>query len=184
MRWTARRVAALLLAGLAAGAAGWALHGELSQPAIQIANAVRQAGDGGEALDLPAVDRYEPQPLSRYEAVLRAPLFSPDRRPWEEEAPPADGPGGEAADTAGKSRSALQVRLLGILVTPSKRLVVMSLPGETRPVYVARGEEIQGWRLAELGPDSAVFTRGEERMEVDLGYLPGSEGNARAGTGQ
>ncbi len=86
-------------------------------------------------------------PLPEYAAILRAPIFAPDRRPGE-----------AAASNATVGGSLSGYAALGAVTGPSVAAVVISGPG-TGPRTVRRGEVVEGWRLVAVDRAKAVFQR-------------------------
>ena len=72
--------------------------------------------------------------------ALARPLFSSTRRP------PQDAPSGAATDN-----DLADVRLTGIITTPARHLAIFARNGE-KPLRVAEGEAVSGWRVENITP--------------------------------
>ncbi|HMD63332.1 MAG TPA: hypothetical protein VKF83_05080 [Stellaceae bacterium] len=73
-------------------------------------------------------------------AALARPLFSSTRRP------PQDVPTGAAADN-----DLADARLTGIVTTPGRRIAIFAVSGD-KPLKVAEGEAVSGWRIENITP--------------------------------
>jgi hypothetical protein len=73
-------------------------------------------------------------------AALARPLFSSTRRP------PQDAPSGAAADN-----DLADARLTGIVTTPVRRIAIFAVSGD-KPLKVAEGEAVSGWRIDSITP--------------------------------
>jgi general secretion pathway protein N len=72
--------------------------------------------------------------------ILARPLFSSARRPAQD-APAAGAADGDLADT----------RLTGILTEPGRRMAIFAVTGG-KPLKVAEGDEVSGWRVESITP--------------------------------
>jgi general secretion pathway protein N len=72
--------------------------------------------------------------------ILARPLFSSTRRPAQD-APAAAAADGDLADT----------RLTGILTEPGRRMAIFAVNGG-KPLKVAEGDEVSGWRVESITP--------------------------------
>jgi hypothetical protein len=73
-------------------------------------------------------------------ASLARPLFSNTRRP------PQSTSTGDAADT-----DLADKRLTGIVTTPVRRIAIFAVTGD-KPLMVAEGEDVNGWRIESITP--------------------------------
>lgn len=78
--------------------------------------------------------------------ALARPLFSSTRRP----------PQSAAAGGAGDNDLADR-RLTGIVTTPAHRLAIFAIKGE-KPLTVAEGDEMSGWRIESITPREVSLT--------------------------
>lgn len=106
-------------------------------------------------------------PVPDYQALMAAPLFSPDRRSLA-------GGGGDAASAVDDQRPVL----LG--VASDRRAGSAVVRGADGGGHVVRlGETWRGWRLAAIGPASAAFDGPGGRVVARIGQTP-SPGAASA----
>lgn len=93
-----------------------------------------------------------------YSAVLRAPIFAPDRRP------------GETTATAGAS-VATSLQILGVAEAGRSAQVVVRTPDGAAHV-LQPGQTLQGWRLVAAAADAAVFIGPAGRVSLPVGGPP------------
>ena len=112
-------------------------------------------------------------PLPEYPAILRAPIFAPDRKP------------GPAAATGPAASSLGGYAVLGAVVGRSLASVVISGPG-VAPKTLRRGDMLDGWRLVAVDTTKATFERSGLRHELIIGApaegVAGAEGAPAAAT--
>jgi len=108
----------------------------------------------------PAPTRYRPPPFERFAVILKRPLLLRSRRPVEVEAPAPPAP----------VRRTLEATLQGVLYSATGKVALLSRAASSDVARVAEGEEYQGWRLTEITPDSATFTRDDETVTLRLTY--------------
>jgi hypothetical protein len=80
-----------------------------------------------------------PRPEELVATALARPLFSSTRRP------PQDAPSG-AADS-----DLSDARLTGIVTTPGRRIAIFAVNGD-KPLKVAEGDAVSGWRIESITP--------------------------------
>ena len=83
--------------------------------------------------------QQNPRPEELLATVLARPLFSSTRRP------PQDAPSG-AADS-----DLSDARLTGIVTTPGRRIAIFAVSGD-KPLKVAEGDAVSGWRIENITP--------------------------------
>ena len=98
---------------------------------------VAQAGRSDTAR--PTTRRQNPRPEELVATALARPLFSSTRRP------PQDAPSGAAADDL------TDARLTGIVTTPGRRIAIFAVSGD-KPLKVAEGDAVSGWRIESITP--------------------------------
>ena len=99
--------------------------------------AVAQAGRSDPAR--PTTRGQNPRPEELVATALARPLFSSTRRP------PQDAPSG-AADS-----DLSDARLTGIVTTPGRRIAIFAVSGD-KPLKVAEGDAVSGWRIESITP--------------------------------
>jgi hypothetical protein len=87
----------------------------------------------------PTTRPQNPRPEELVATALARPLFSSTRRP------PQDAPSG-AADS-----DLSDARLTGIVTTPGRRMAIFAVNGD-KPLKVAEGEAVSGWRIESITP--------------------------------
>ena len=100
---------------------------------------VAQAAARSDAAN-PATRRQNPRPEELVATALARPLFSSTRRP------PQDAPSGAAADS-----DLSDARLTGIVTTPGRRIAIFAVNGD-KPLKVAEGDAVSGWRIESITP--------------------------------
>lgn len=154
----------LLLLSLtaAAGAAAWEAW-NLSIDTTPARSEVNQtaAADPARAAAAPVVETVAVTP--NYGETLARPLFNPTRRPIVAapqkvvEAPPP-------APVA-----PLQAQLVGLTSsTANGARALLRAVNEKQASWLAVGEVLKGWRVAEIRPDRVVMQSGETRQELQL----------------
>jgi hypothetical protein len=88
----------------------------------------------------PTTRRQNPRPEELVATALARPLFSSTRRP------PQDAPSGGAADS-----DLSDARLTGIVTTPGRRIAIFAVSGD-KPLKVAEGDAVSGWRIESITP--------------------------------
>ena len=86
-----------------------------------------------------------PRPEELVATTLARPLFNSTRRP------PQAASSGAAADDL------TDARLTGIVTTPSRRLAIFAVSGD-KPLRVAEGEAVSGWRIESITPREVSLT--------------------------
>ena len=99
---------------------------------------VAQAGRSDTAR--PTTRRQNPRPEELVATALARPLISSTRRP------PQDAPSGAAADS-----DLSDARLTGIVTTPGRRIAIFAVSGD-KPLKVAEGDAVSGWRIESITP--------------------------------
>ena len=87
----------------------------------------------------PMTRPQNPRPEELVAPILARPLFSSTRRP------PQDAPSGAAADDLADAR------LTGIVTTPGRRIALFAVSGD-KPLKVAEGDAVSGWRVDSITP--------------------------------
>jgi hypothetical protein len=87
----------------------------------------------------PATRRQNPRSEELVATALARPLFSSTRRP------PQDASSGAAPDDL------TDARLTGIVTTPGRRIAIFAVSGD-KPLKVAEGDAVSGWRIESITP--------------------------------
>ena len=132
------------------------------------------AVDDGNAVDLalPAMPSEEPLgPLRDYEVVINRPVFSDSRRPQVAiEAPEAED---VATPLAQQVADPPKVRLTGVVITPTQRVVTLTPEGGGEALVLREGMPLEGefvgWSVEEVQPRTVrlASARGQQ-IDVEL----------------
>ncbi len=119
--------------------------------------------DLGEVLDF--------SQMSPVQAYSR-PLFDRSRRPWQPPAPP-ESPAEPVAAVVEQpdvqELPAPSIRLIGVSSSGAADIKALLQLNETpEPVWVLVGDELQGWTVGKIDPQSITIERGGQSMSFDL----------------
>lgn len=135
----------------------WMLYNFLSGPG-------RPDGQPGTAgINLPdpasmAADlSYTMAPMTKFEAILQRPIFSPTRR----------GVGGSVAVPVSQE---LDLKITGTVVTDSDRYAMVLPGGGGETLTLREGEEFRGWTVSRVHLKGVVFERGASQEEILMNY--------------
>ena len=107
-----------------------------------------------------AKPRFDAPPAEILALLVERPLFTATRRP----PPPAEMT--EPAATAPPPDTSLilgRYRLTGVVVTPDRRLVLLTPKGGSATISVAKGEALDGWAVTEIEREFIVFERDDRK---------------------
>jgi len=104
--------------------------------------------------DAAATAPFSLPPLQSFAVVTERPLFSPDRRP--------------APASSSDSDAWSSFVLAGIIISQDLREAMVLHNQPPTVVHVKEGEAIDGWTLATVFPDHAVFRNGTAEHELKL----------------
>lgn len=138
-------------------AAAGALVLERRHPPRLPAPAVAPAPD---AVVIPPLQPFEPQPLPRYAEIVERPVFIEARRPEKDElvAPPAPAPNPDRT-----------LDLIGIVLVPNAAAALLR-PEEpnAKVLRVPQGGTVDGWQLETVQAGKVVLRKGDEVRELTL----------------
>jgi hypothetical protein len=138
----------LIIVALAIVAVGaWLLPESALGPARPVAQA-------GAEIDAPARD-LRPRQDTAYAALVQRPPFAANRRAI------ASVEGGDENLILGR------YRLSGVIVSPDRRLVILSTPGGASQ-SVAEGEQIDGWTVEEITASRVTLASDGRRQEISV----------------
>jgi general secretion pathway protein N len=92
------------------------------------------------------IARTAARPEELVAAILGRPLFSNTRRP------PQAASGSPSADS-----DLADARLAGIITTPTRRIAIFAMSGD-KPLKVAEGDDVSGWRIESITPREVSLT--------------------------
>jgi hypothetical protein len=140
----------------AAALAGWLLYELGWTPSVP---APPTAG-GDAVLAEPAGLDVEAPDLASLRATLERPLFNEDRRPDTR---------GEAAAGATAAGKLPAVRLSAVIVAPDGgRTALVQAEGQERPVRVRKGDQVDGWKVVEIGDEMVLLDAGGQSAVLPL----------------
>lgn len=117
------------------------------------------------ALSRGAVTALPPPSAARiaeaYPRLAAAPLFWPDRTPWQ---PPA--PAQQAQMVTGALEGYIAV---GVMISGDIRQVLIRPPHAGRPQALTEGETLEGWTLRHIDRDRLEFATDTARFEMPIG---------------
>ncbi len=115
-----------------------------------------------ELAEAPIAPRFDPPPIEQFAAIVERPIFTATRRTARRQpvAPPAP------ASSRGLILGRYQV--VGVVVTPGNRLVLLKRLGGAETIRLKEGEEIDGWTLVNVTRNDVVLESGgrQEKIEV------------------
>ena len=119
---------------------------------------------------MPAADIAQMNPLAKldplsFDAFLKRPLFSADRRAPEEVVQQEN-----ASDTPLASR--LEIRLLGVVVTPEGTTAHILDQGDKQSHSLRQGESYQGWRVVSIEGSALRLNKDRETLSLTLFAKP------------
>lgn len=109
-------------------------------------------------------DDFSLPPLTQYREIIERPLFLQSRRP-------VPGTGSETSPLAAKETHLNQYTLTAVIIAPDKRLALIrsTTQKEKKTWRLEEGQDFQGWKLQEIGDESAKFQQGnQESQELHL----------------
>ncbi len=164
----------LLLLATASAMLALQIRDELQRPPEPLTAAGPDGAASDQTIAIPEMPKYDPPPIGRFAAAIDRPLFSPQRRPPED----------EPTGTGVVEDRALSATLQGILFASSGSVALLTAVGESSPVRVSQGDLFLGWRLLVIHPDNVVFGRDEETVTLELIYKAQPAPASRAGQRQ
>ncbi len=108
---------------------------------------------------LPTAPEFTMAPASRFEEVLRRPIFSPNRRPPPEQKAVAESP-----------PVVPDLVLAGIIISGQERIAIAFEESTQEAVRLGEGTDYRGWTVTEILPDWVVLQRQGVEHRLDLFY--------------
>lgn len=167
-RWRPRTALVLCLLGSICLGLALLIYQELTDPPTPASHVALAEPAAVEPLPPEAV--LSLPALELFSALVERPVFSPTRRPEEEEAE-------ESEPTQEPVSKPPNFSLAGIVISEKGRFVVAVQQGRKGGVVrVGEGRSIDGWKVARIEPDRAVFQRGETENLMVLEFYRQSDG--------
>jgi hypothetical protein len=104
----------------------------------------------------PAAQVQRPQLDELVATLLSRPLFSPTRKPPEQEQATADRPADRELPK--------NLRLTAIIIDPDRSLAIFAVAG-AKPLVRKEGEMVEQWRLISIGPRQVLLSGIEKPLE-------------------
>jgi type II secretory pathway component PulC len=114
--------------------------------------------------DAAAAAAFSLPPLQSFAVVTERPLFSPSRQP--------------APASSNELDAWSSFVLAGIIISPDLREAMVLHNQPPMLVNLQEGEAIDGWTVANIFPDHAVFRNGDAEHELKLNLLANSKTSA------
>jgi type II secretory pathway component PulC len=129
--------------------------------AKSLARSLQTAVDGGAAATSSPPPPFSLPPLQSFADVKERPLFSTSRRP--------------APASSGEPDAWSSFVLAGIILSEDLREAMVLHSQPSTLVHVKEGDAIDGWTLASLFSDRAVFRNGDAEHELKLNIVPSAK---------
>ena len=97
-------------------------------------------------------------PLEALSETVERPLFRPDRRP----------PTVEEVQEEEESVESGIFTLLGIIVSPTERLVLVKVRGSQDVLQLTEGQQANGWTVLQIRPEEVVFESNDKTETIEL----------------
>ncbi len=97
-------------------------------------------------------------PLEALSETVERPLFRPDRRP----------PTVEEIEEEVQSAESGIFSLLGIIVSPTERIVLVKVRGSQDVLQLSEGQQANGWTVLQIRPGEVVFESNDKTETIEL----------------
>ena len=115
-----------------------------------------------ELAEAPMTPRFDPPPIEQFAAIVERPIFTATRRTARRQPVAPSAP----ASSGGLFLGRYQV--VGVVVAPGNRLVLLKRPGGADTIRLKEGEEIDGWTLVNVTRDDVVLESGGRREKIEI----------------
>lgn len=149
---------ALLIAGEIKYGAQWR-----EEKMADLAESVKSAQSVHIQEDIPKVDLNFP-PLQQYTELVERPLFMSTRRPPE----PEEEESVAQEEPPSASPKKLQATLTSVVITPQKRIALVTDHRNGQIVRLEHGSTLAGWHVELIIEDKVLLTQGGEIQELEL----------------
>ncbi len=137
--------------------AAWMLYNLLSGPGRPPEPGSQPSVSLPDPRALTADLSYTMPPMTKFETILRRPLFSPNRR----------GVGGTAVVAVSQE---LDLQITGTVVTDRDRYAMVLPRGTDETLTLREGEDFRGWTVTRVHLKGVVFERGASQEEILMNY--------------
>ena len=124
------------------------------------------AGPGVQAMtevaEPPMAPRLELPPIEQFSAMVERPIFTATRRTVRRQPVARSAPASSGGLILGR------YQVIGVVVAPGNRLVLLKRLGGAETIRLKQGEEIDGWTLVEVTRDDLVLESGGRREKIEI----------------
>ncbi len=124
------------------------------------------AGPGAQATvglaEAPMTPRFDPPPIEQFSAIVERPIFTATRRTARRQPVAPSAPASSAGLILGR------YQVVGVVVTPGNRRVLLKRVGGAETIRLKEGEEIDGWTLVNVTRDDVVLESGGRREKIEV----------------
>lgn len=113
-----------------------------------------------EATKAPLVPPLELPPIGQFAAIVERPIFTATRRAASPQ------PAAPSAPAAADGLLLGRYQVIGVVVAPQSRLVLLKRVGGAETIRLEEGEEIDGWTLVQVTRDDLVLESGGRREKI------------------
>ncbi len=110
----------------------------------------------------PMAPRLELPPIEQFGAIVERPIFTATRRTARAQ------PVAPSAPASSGGRILGRYQVIGVVVAPGNRLVLLKRLGGAETIRLKQGEEIDGWTLVEVTRDEVVLESGGRREKFEI----------------
>ncbi|MEO3430517.1 hypothetical protein AAFN88_16785 [Pelagibius sp. CAU 1746] len=132
----------------------------------------------GSAIPAPPPSFRMP-PKNTYAQLATRPPFSELRRPPRAKPAPKPVAQQQAPAPLPKTVAEPQVTLVGIVISAEKSIAMVRKPGAEELLRLAKGAELEGWRVESVLPDRLLLSHGEKVLELELTEAEQGSGGPR-----
>ncbi len=115
-----------------------------------------------EVAEPPTAPRLELPPIEQFAAIVERPIFTATRRTARRQ------PVAPSAPASSGGRILGRYQVIGVVVAPGNRLVLLRRLGGAETIRLKQGEEIDGWTLVEVTRDEVVLESGGRREKIEI----------------
>lgn len=124
------------------------------------------AGPGDQATvelaEAPMTPRFDPPPIEQFAAIVERPIFTATRRSARRQ------PVAPSAPASSRGLILGRYQVVGVVVTPGNRLVLLRRLGGAETIRLKEGEEIDGWTLVNVTRNDVVLESGGRREKIEV----------------
>ncbi len=115
-----------------------------------------------EVAEPPMAPRLELPPIEQFAAIVERPIFTATRRTARAQ------PVARSAPAASGGLILGRYQVIGVVVAPGNRLVLLKRLGGAETIRLKEGEEIDGWTLVDVTRNEVVLESGGRREKIEI----------------